>query len=119
MGGQSGLESRYDCTGKEQKDLANVVLKLLYANVSERFIVTGYHPNGTLDKLLHRFMGDVLAAPAAFRALVDAIVDIQTGRGIESTCATRFTRMHFSRRFAWRTWNRTTEPLPSIPMESS
>jgi len=55
------------------------VLKLLHHNISERFIVTEYHPNGTLDKQLHRYKGNVLKALEAFRPLVDAVVEIHSG----------------------------------------
>jgi serine/threonine protein kinase len=49
------------------------ILKLLHANPSERFIVTEYHPNGTLDKHLDLFRGNVLESLKAFRPLVDAV----------------------------------------------
>ncbi len=52
------------------------VLKLLHANVSERFIVTEYHPSGTLDKHLNRYRGNALAALEAFSPLVDAVWEI-------------------------------------------
>jgi serine/threonine protein kinase len=55
------------------------VLKLLHSNVAERFIVTEYHPSGTLDKQLQRFKGNVLQALETFRTLVDAIADIHAG----------------------------------------
>jgi serine/threonine protein kinase len=52
------------------------VLKLLAANVGERFIVTEYHDRGTLDENLDRHKGDALAALRAFRKLVDGVVEI-------------------------------------------
>ena len=52
------------------------VLKLLYANVAGRFIVTEYHERGTLDKHLDTFKGDALAALEAYKPLVDAVCKI-------------------------------------------
>jgi serine/threonine protein kinase len=52
------------------------VLKLLHANVADRFIVTEYHERGTLDKHLDMFKGDALAALEAFKPLVDAVCRI-------------------------------------------
>lgn len=49
------------------------VLKLLHANLKERFIVTEYHERGTLNRHLDLFKGDVLAALEAFKPLVDAV----------------------------------------------
>ena len=49
------------------------ILKLLAASVNDRFIVTDYHPDGTLNKHLGRHCGDVLAALEAFRPLVAAV----------------------------------------------
>ena len=49
------------------------VLKLLHANVPERFIVTEYHPRGTLDKHLKLYKGDALAALEAFKPLADGV----------------------------------------------
>jgi serine/threonine protein kinase len=52
------------------------VLKLLCANASQRFIVTQYHRNGSLNDNLHLYRGNVLAALRAFRSLVDGVVEI-------------------------------------------
>jgi serine/threonine protein kinase len=52
------------------------VLKLLHANVAERFIVTQYHPRGTLDRYLKRYKGNALAALEAFKPLADGIWQI-------------------------------------------
>ncbi|MGO9338813.1 MAG: protein kinase domain-containing protein [Terracidiphilus sp.] len=48
-------------------------LKLLHANVDQRFIVTEYHRRGTLNKHLGAFQGNVLAALEAFKPLVDGV----------------------------------------------
>jgi len=52
------------------------VLKLLHSNLGQRFIVTEYHREGTLDRHLNRYQGNVLAALEAFGALVDGVVAI-------------------------------------------
>ena len=49
------------------------ILKLLHANVPKRFIVTEYHPHGSLDEHLNSYKGQVLKALEAFRPLVDAV----------------------------------------------
>jgi len=54
------------------------VLKLLYANSAERFIVTEYHSRGPLSENLNLYRGEVLAALSAFRTLVDGVVAIQS-----------------------------------------
>jgi serine/threonine protein kinase len=48
------------------------ILRLLYANVAQRFIVTEFHARGALNKHLHLYRGNVLAALEAFKPLVDA-----------------------------------------------
>ena len=52
------------------------VLRLLHSNVDERFIVTTFHPNGTLDRHLDRYKGKPLEALSAFRPLVEALAAI-------------------------------------------
>ncbi len=52
------------------------VLKLLHANVASRFIITEFHPRGTLDKNLQLYRGDVLGALLAFRPLVEALCGV-------------------------------------------
>lgn len=52
------------------------VLNLMYANVPGRFIVTEFHPRGTLNKHLGVYKGNVLAALEAFKPLVDAVCRI-------------------------------------------
>ena len=49
------------------------ILRLLHANVAQRFIVTEYHRRGTLDKHLNLFRGKVLAPLEAFSPLVEAV----------------------------------------------
>ncbi|MGB6745577.1 MAG: protein kinase [Terracidiphilus sp.] len=49
------------------------ILKLLHANVTDRFIVTEFHPRGTLNQHLNLYKGDALKALEAFRPLVDAV----------------------------------------------
>jgi serine/threonine protein kinase len=53
------------------------VLKLLHSDVAERFIVTEYHPGGTLEKHLHRYKGNAAAALGAFKKLVGGVNEIQ------------------------------------------
>ncbi|MGD0199812.1 MAG: protein kinase [Bryobacteraceae bacterium] len=57
------------------------VLRLLDANVDERFIVTEFHPGGTLDKHLARYKGKALEALAALRPLVEALAAIHHQHG--------------------------------------
>ena len=52
------------------------VLRLLHSNVARRFIVTEYHSGGTLEKHLHRYMGNVIAALEAFRKLAEGVLEI-------------------------------------------
>ena len=52
------------------------VLRLLHANITERFIITEYHNRGTLDRHLRSYKGNVLAVLEAFRQLVDAVAKI-------------------------------------------
>jgi serine/threonine protein kinase len=52
------------------------ILQLMDANVEQRFIITEYHPRGTLNKHIGMFKGNVLAALEAFKPLVDAVCKI-------------------------------------------
>lgn len=52
------------------------VLKLLHANVAQRFIVTEYHERGPLQRNLSLYRGNSLAALEAFRSLVDCVHEI-------------------------------------------
>lgn len=65
------------------------ILKLLSANPSKRFIVTEYHPNGTLDKHLDRYKGKVSQALEAFRPLVDAVCAIHERGAIHRDIKTK------------------------------
>jgi eukaryotic-like serine/threonine-protein kinase len=49
------------------------VLKLLHSNVADGFIVTEYHPLGTLAKYLANFRGRALSGLVAFKPLVEAV----------------------------------------------
>ena len=49
------------------------VLKLLHSNLDKGFIVTEYHPCGTLDVHLDEYKGRALEALVAFRPLVQAV----------------------------------------------
>ena len=51
-------------------------LVLLDANLDERWIVTKYHPRGSLDKNVKLFAGSPLRALRAFRPLVAAVAEI-------------------------------------------
>jgi serine/threonine protein kinase len=53
------------------------ILRLLAANADAGFIVTEYHPGGTLDKHLSGFRGEALTALEAFKPLVEAVAEIQ------------------------------------------
>jgi serine/threonine protein kinase len=56
-----------------QKVKHPAVLRLLAANVDQRFIVTEFHPGGALANNLHRCKGRLLEALNAFRELVDGV----------------------------------------------
>ena len=58
------------------------ILKLLHANVADRFIVTEFYERGTLNKHLGTFKGDAFAAIKAFRPLVDAVRRIHSRAAI-------------------------------------
>jgi serine/threonine protein kinase len=58
------------------------VLKLLYANITQRFIVTEYHKRGTLNTHLKFYEGKALAALEAFGPLVDAVQKIHENGAI-------------------------------------
>ena len=49
------------------------ILKLLYADVQSRRMITEYHPKRTLTANRDRFRGNVRASLEAFRPLVDAV----------------------------------------------
>ncbi len=49
------------------------VLNLLHAQRDQHFMITEFHPSGTLDQHLHRFKGRVLDTLLAFRPLVEAV----------------------------------------------
>jgi len=49
------------------------VLKLLYHNKDKQFIVTEYHPLGTLNTYLDRYKGHALEALLAFKPLVQGV----------------------------------------------
>jgi serine/threonine protein kinase len=57
------------------------VLRLLDSNVDERFIVTEFHPGGTLDQHLARYKGKPMEALLALRPLVQAVVAIHHTHG--------------------------------------
>jgi serine/threonine protein kinase len=52
------------------------ILKLLAHSAAEEFIVTEYHPNGTLGEHLSRYKGDALKALEAFQHLVEGVAVI-------------------------------------------
>lgn len=49
------------------------MLKLLYANLERRFMITQYHPRGPLSKNLHLFKGNGMAALKAFSLLLAGV----------------------------------------------
>jgi serine/threonine protein kinase len=49
------------------------ILKLLDANVDQKWLVTEYHPGGTLSDARLRYKGDTLAALKAFLSIVEAV----------------------------------------------
>jgi len=58
------------------------VIRLLDANVNDRFMVTEYHDLGTLHENLNRHKGDALASLRAFRKLVDGVAEIHRNGAI-------------------------------------
>jgi serine/threonine protein kinase len=52
------------------------ILKYLIGNSRKGFLITEYHPSGTLDKHLGRYKGKVLEALEAFRPLVEGVAAI-------------------------------------------
>jgi len=52
------------------------LVKLLEANEKDRWIVTEYMPNGTLDKTPSAYMGNAPRALKAFRSLVEAVASL-------------------------------------------
>ena len=58
----------------------SAVLKLLHHNRQKNFIVTEFHPQGTLNSHLIRFKGRALEALLAFRPLVEGVVRIHRRR---------------------------------------
>jgi serine/threonine protein kinase len=68
------------------------VLRLLHAphmSAEEHFIVTEYHPKGTLDKHLLTFKGRPLEALIAFRSLVEGVVAIHSKDAIHRDIKTQ------------------------------
>ena len=67
---------RLDTEIRALKELEHsAILTLLYSNPGnpDPFIITEYHPNGTLDKWLSVYKGKTLQALEAFRPLVEAV----------------------------------------------
>ena len=52
------------------------VLKLLHSNLGQRFVVTEYHPHGTLAQSLSLLRGNALGALEAFKVLVEGVAEI-------------------------------------------
>jgi serine/threonine protein kinase len=52
------------------------ILKLIEANVAERWFVTEYHPGGTLANASEQCRGDALSALKAFRSIVEAVTHL-------------------------------------------
>jgi len=52
------------------------ILQLLQANAEERWMITEYHPGGTLAGQPRRYKGSVLAALEAFRPLVASVAGL-------------------------------------------
>jgi serine/threonine protein kinase len=49
------------------------ILRLIDANVSERWFVSEYHPGGSLAHYTDRYRGDALSALKAFRSVVEGV----------------------------------------------
>jgi serine/threonine protein kinase len=80
---EARAEGRLGAEIKALGDLEHpAILKLLHANAAKRFIVTEYHPGGTLEKHLARYKGRVLAAMEALRPIVEAVVAIHNRNAI-------------------------------------
>ena len=58
------------------------ILRLLDANVDERWMVTEYHPGGTLAEHPERYKGKVLVALEAFRALVASLATLHAANTV-------------------------------------
>mgnify|MGYP001130174888 CR=1 FL=1 len=54
------------------------LLKLLYANVAKRFMVTEYHPEGSLATRPDRYKADAVAALFALRPIVKAVRELHS-----------------------------------------
>jgi serine/threonine protein kinase len=54
------------------------ILKLIEANVTERWFVTEFHPRGTLAKAGSLYKGDAISALTAFRSIVEAVAGLHT-----------------------------------------
>jgi serine/threonine protein kinase len=52
------------------------ILKLIDANIEERWFVSEYHPGGTLADARSRYKGDALSALKAFRSIVEAVAEL-------------------------------------------
>lgn len=52
------------------------ILRLIDANIAQRWFVTEYHPGGTLASASERYKGDALSALKAFRPIVDAVAHL-------------------------------------------
>ena len=73
-------EKAYGRLDKEVDALSSInhpaVLKLLYFNRHKDFIVTEFHPLGTLNAHLNKYAGRALEALLAFKPLVEGVVRI-------------------------------------------
>lgn len=58
------------------------ILRLVHANARDHFLVTEYHPHGTLDKKLDVFKANPLGALTALRPVVEAVAQIHGERNI-------------------------------------
>ncbi len=82
---QSGSPEGDEAYGRLQSEINALksihhaaVLKLLHSNGHKNFIVTEFHPKGTLNRHLIRYKGRALEALLAFRPLVEGVVRIHS-----------------------------------------
>jgi len=54
------------------------ILRIIQANVAERWFVTDYYPRGTLAGSLLKYRGEALKALRAFRTIVEAVAELHS-----------------------------------------
>jgi len=68
---------RFECEVEALQSIQHPgILRLIEANLNERWFVTEYHPGGTLADAQSRYKGDALSALKAFRTIVEAVAEL-------------------------------------------